>query len=70
MIDMVNLILTEGLLYYIGQFTLMIDTSKSLFIKLFYYTGYFIISIFYYDSYKLDTQIRLHRYNDNIQVMN
>ena len=28
MIDIVNLTLTEGLLNYVGQFTLLIDTKK------------------------------------------
>ena len=32
MIDIVNLTLTEGLLYYVGQLTIFIDTNKLLFI--------------------------------------
>ena len=32
MLDIVNLTLTEGLLYYVGQFTILIDTNKWLFI--------------------------------------
>ena len=50
MIDIVNQTLTEGLLYYVGQFTISTQLSDYLFIfiKLLYYTDNFTISIFYF----------------------
>ena len=50
MIDIVNLTLTEVLLYSVGQLTILIDKNNYLFIviKLLYYTDYFTILVLYF----------------------
>ena len=57
MIDKVNLMLTEGLLYYVGQFTILIE-KKLIYIKLLYYTGYFTKLVLY----RIDILMCLYEY--------
>ena len=53
MIEIVNLTLTEDLLYFIGQFTILIETNKWLFIykfTLLYWLLYYIDILLHHDD--------------------
>ena len=65
MIHIVNLILTEGLLYHVGQFTILIDTNKLIFI----YFHKITLLYRYFTVYKVDIEIAWNRFDNSLSQM-